>query len=374
LKRSTDILIIGGGILGLSTAYYAAISKLGKVTLIENDKIGRGASSRNIGAIREQFDNAAMINLMRLGIDLWERLPADLEWNLLFDQKGRLTVARSEETLKRLTAAVELQNNLGVKSELLTSKETVDMVPFVNQDDLHGAAFNARDGMIHHDAVLWAFERALRRNGVEVLEGVKCRRLNSTGGRASGVETSAGEITADHVVVSAGEQSDPLLQTLGINIPLLTLRREAIVTEPYRAFLPVVFTDAMREFIITQTLRGEIVGDTKYADDSNIQEPEVTLSFAKRMASDVCYNFPSLGRITLLRQWAGIYNTTPDRLGIAGTVSGIEGLLLATGFGGQGFMVAPAIGKSIVEIVESNKTPDVLKPFSCSRFFSGASC
>jgi sarcosine oxidase subunit beta len=368
LNRNTDILIIGGGILGLGVAYYAAKLKLGRITLIESNKIGRGASSRNIGVIREQFDNAAMVNLMHQSIDLWQELCSDLSWNLLFDQKGRLTVARSEDTMQRITQAVKLQNSLGVKSKLLSAKEAIEMLPFLNREELYGATFNQRDGMIHHDAVLWAFERALRENNVEIIEGIECMKIISVGGKAIGIESSIGDIRAEKIVVAAGSYTRSLLLTVGVDLPLITLRREAMVTEPYKHFLPVVFTDALREFVITQTLRGEVVGDTKYADDSSVGQPLVTLTFARRIAKDIRDNFPRLANITLLRQWAGIYNTTSDKLGVVGQIASISNLFVVTGFGGQGFMVSPAVGKSTAEFISLGKEPDVLKPFDCSRF------
>ena len=368
MDRKTDILIIGGGILGLSIAYYAARSKLGRVTLVEGDRIGRGASSRNIGVIREQFGNSAMVNLMHLSIDLWEELSSRLRWNLLFDQKGRLTVARSEATMRSIKEAVELQNCLGVKSRLLTPEEAIEVLPFLNGNDLYGASFNGRDGMVHHDAVLWAFEKALRENSVDILEGVECSKILSSCGTVTGVETSAGQIKAEKTVVASGNNSRTLLLTAGVDIPLITLRREAMVTEPYKHFLPVVFTDAIREFVITQTLRGEVVGDTKYVDSSEVYEPQVTLTFAKKIAADIRYNFPKLGKIAILRQWAGLYTATPDKLGVAGKVIGIENLLVASGFGGQGFMVSPAVGELMAEILSTQRTPNILKPFDCSRF------
>lgn len=371
MERRGDIVILGGGVIGLSIAYYASKLNLGRILIVEKNKVGRGASSRNLGGIREQFSNEPMIRLAHYSIGIWEKLPEELRWNLLFDQKGYLIIARSEKQLEQLKYNVSLQNRLGVKSKLLSPEQVLEMIPFVQAPDLFGGSYNHRDGTAHHDAVLWAFERAVRRNHVEILEDTECNSIIATGGKAVGVNTSAGEIKAGKIVNATGVYSKDLAKTVGLELPIKSFRRETLVTEPYKHFLKPVFWDLSLGLMMSQTLRGEVLCDTRDPGVNESREIEASYEFARKLAREMLLLFPSLMNIHILRQWAGQYDVTPDGSPILGEVHAIENLYLASGYSGHGFMISPAVGKLFAELFSTGKSPDLFRPFRFNRFAEG---
>jgi heterotetrameric sarcosine oxidase beta subunit len=368
LKRQTDILIVGGGVIGLIIAHFASRAGLGKITLIEKDTLGKGASSRNLGGVREQFSIAPTINMMRFSVDAWEKLPKELEWNILYDQRGYLMLARAEEQFQQLKRNVSLQNSLGVNSRILSPSEAAKMAPFVPEEGLMGASFNQRDGTVHHDAVLWALERSARRNGVEILEHVECTKILTASGKATGVETSAGEIDASKVVVAAGVFSKDLCQPVGVELPIMSFRREVVVCEPYKSFVRPVVWDLMTGLFLVQTLRGEVLCDTRDPDPNQSRETEATAAFLKKLATEIVQVFPKLGGLHVLRHWAGLYDVTKDGSPILGTLDELENLYPAAGFSGHGMMLSAAVGKLYAELLATGKVPALLEPFGLRRF------
>jgi heterotetrameric sarcosine oxidase beta subunit len=371
LNRTSDILVLGGGIAGLSIAYYAAKKQLGKIALVERDRIGRGASSRNLGGVREQFSNEPTVKLMKRGLDIWERLPAELGWNLLYDQKGYLLVARTESEFEQLKTNVKRQNGLGVRSRILSREEVLEMVPTLKAPDVVGASFNQRDGTVHHDAVLWAFERAVKKMGVEVLEGVKCRNIITASGKAVGAVTSAGEIKARKVVNATGVYSKDLAAAVGLDLPIKSFRREAAVTESYKSVLKPVVWDLPLGVALSQTLRGEILCDTRDPGNEESREQDVSYSFVSKLAREIKTLFPSLCGVRVLRQWAGQYDVSADGSPLLGEPEQLENLVLASGFSGHGLMMSPVIGEQLADMFATGNIPPLISPFRFERFAEG---
>ena len=370
-ERSAEVLVVGGGVVGLSIAYNCAKMRIGKVLLIDKGKIGRGASSRNLGGVREQFSNEPMIKLTQYSIDIWEKLSGELQWNVLFDQKGYLMLARTEAQAEQIHQNVKLQNSLGVKSVLLSRERVLEMLPQLKSDDVICASFNNRDGSVHHDAVLWGYERAARRMGVEILEDVECFKFVSSSGEIKGTETSAGLILAKKLVNATGVFSKDLAATVGVDLPIKSYRREVVVTESYKHFLKPVFWDLSTGLLLSQTLRGEVLCDTRDPWNEESRETTVSLTFIKKLAKELHELFPQLTGLNLLRQWSGSYDVTPDGSPILGEDDTVKGLYFASGFTGHGLMVAPALGRLFSEYISSGKKPELLRPFRLSRFAEG---
>ncbi len=368
MRRKTELLILGGGIMGLTIAYYAARRGLRDITVVDRGRVGRGASSRNSAVVRETYAEESMIRVCQLGITLWEGLSRELRWNILFDQKGHLSLLSTEAHLKTANASLSLQKSLGVRSRLLQPEEAASVVPFLDKGRILGAVYHPRGGSIHHDAAIWAFEKAVRAMGVTILEGVNCERIAVASEKAYGVITSAGEIDASKVVVAAGNSSVALYGQLGISVPIRTLQREAMVTEPYKRFLRPVVSDRSNGLLMNQTLRGEIVIDHNQEPVEEFQGLRSTYWFAKEVARDVCRLFPALQHVRIVRQWAGEYDLSPDRSPILGEVGPIENLYLCAGFSGHGFMMAPAIGALFAELFSTGSPPDLLRRFGIDRF------
>jgi heterotetrameric sarcosine oxidase beta subunit len=354
--------------MGLSIAHYASRLGLKEITIIDRGPVGRGASSRNSAVVRETYAEEGMVKICQMGITLWEGLSRELGWNLLFDQKGHLALLKTEGQLESARAAVKLQNSLGVKSRLIDPDEASSIVPLLKKDKIVAAVYHRRGGSIHHDAAIWGFEKSVRRSGVEIIEGVTCERITTAGDRAVGAVTSAGEVQADRVVVAAGNNSVALYNRLGVNLPIRTLQREAMVTEAYKRFLGPVIADRSNGLLLNQTLRGEVVIDHNQEEVERFQQLQATFWFAKQVAKDVCALFPELRHVRIIRQWAGEYDLSPDRAPVLGEVDPIENLYLCAGFSGHGFMMAPAVGMLFAELLSTGRYPDLLEKFRMTRF------
>ena len=371
MDRKSDVVIVGGGVIGLSIAYNLAKEGLGDILLLERERIGRGASSRNLGGIREQFSSEAMTRIMRFSLDLWDDLPRELGWNVLLDHKGYLIVARTEQQLQQLNRMVEMHKRVGVRSRIVSPSEVHGMVPSLGAPDVLGASFNKRDATIHHDAVLWALEEAAKKHGVNMREAVECRGIRVLSGKTAGVETSAGTITAGRVIIAAGAFTKGLASPLGIDLPIKSYSREAMVTEPYKFFMKPVFWDLTTALFLVQTLRGEVLCDTRDPDRGESQETEATSDFSRSFSRQLSELFPSLTGLRLLRSWAGLYDVCIDGSPILGPVNEPENLYFAAGFSGHGMMLSPAVGRLYAEMIGTGRVPDLLRPFRFSRFAEG---
>lgn len=372
MERKSDLLIVGGGIMGLCIAHYASKLGIRNITIIDRGKVGRGSSTRNSGVVRETYADEPMIKICQRGITLWEDLSAELGWNLLFDQKGHLSVMRDETHLVSSTKAVRLQNSLGVKSRILQPDEVASRVPFMRRDGVVGGVFHARGGSIHHDATIFAFERAVRHAAVEIIEGTSCTKIDLSSGRAVGAQTGAGEIRASQVILAASNSTVALSRELGVELPVRTLQREAMVTEPYKRFLGPVVNDRSTGLLLNQTLRGEVVIDHNQEEVEDWNGLQATLWFARSVANDVCNLFPPLQHVRITRQWAGEYDLTPDRGPILGEIGAAEGLHVCVGFSGHGLMMAPAIGELFAELLAKGNPPTLMQQFALSRFRKAA--
>jgi len=372
MERKAEVLIVGGGIMGLCIAYYASKMGIRGITIIDRGKVGRGASTRNSSVLRETYAEEWMIRICQRGITLWEGLSGELNWNLLFDQKGHLSVLREEGHLQSAIKAVLLQNSFGVRSSILQPDEVFSIIPFARREGILGAVYHKRGGSIHHDATIFAFEKAVRKIGVEIIEGLECERLEVSGGKVTGAKTSAGEVKAPKVIVAASNNTVSLCRQLGVDLPIKTFQREAMVTEPYKRFLKPVVNDRSTGLLLNQTLRGEIVIDHNQEEVQDWNGLDATLWFARAVSNDICELFPPLQHVRIIRQWSGDYDLTPDRGPILGDVGAAEGLHVCSGFSGHGLMMAPAVGELFGELLAKGVPPPLMKRFDLARFAAPA--
>lgn len=183
-----------------------------------------------------------------------------------------------------------------------------------------------------------------------------------------GAETSAGDIGASKVVVTSGVHSKDICQTIGVELPIMSFRREVVVCEPYKSFVRPVVWDLITGLFLVQTLRGEVLCDTRDPDPNQSRETEATLAFLKKLAGEMIEVFPKLGGLHVLRHWAGLYDVTTDGSPILGTLDEIENLYPAAGFSGHGMMISPAVGKLYAEMFATSRVPALLEPFGLRRF------
>jgi sarcosine oxidase subunit beta len=303
---------------------------------------------------------------------LYEGLSQELGFNVLFSQQGHLTLAHTDASMKGLRERAATNTLLGVESRIIDRKELGRLVPDLDLSDrprypVQGALFHPPGGIIRHDAVVWGYARGADRRGVQIHPSTRVTGIRVVSGQVEAVETDRGTIRTDTVVNATAGWCSTLARMVGIDLPITTHPLQACVTERLKPFLDKVIVSANLHVYISQTDRGEVVlGEeiNPYTSYSN----RSTLRFLENAAAHTLELFPCLHNVRILRQWAGICDMTPDYSPIMGTVPQVRGFLLDVGWGTYGFKAGPVSGKRIAELIVTGKTPDLIQPFSITRF------
>ena len=375
LKDRYQVVIIGGGVHGVSTAYY--LTKLGikDIAVLDKGYLGGGASARTTAIIRANYITAEGIPFFNESLKLYEGLAKELNFNILFNQMGRLDLGHTDAAVYGLRMRTEFNRLLGVDSRMVGPKEVKDLVPPIDLREgkpfpILGALYHPPCGVVRHDAVVWGFAREANNGGVELHPFTEVTGIDRTNGHVSGVETSRGFVQADTVLSTTAGWSSTIAAMVDLNLPLTTHPLEVMVTEPLKPFLHKTISSANLHAYVYQTDRGEVViggGVDPYQSYSQ----RSSLRPIEELAAHTLEMFPCMGQVKVLRQWSGLCDMSPDYAPIMGTVQGLDGFVLSCGWGSWGFKAAPAAGKSIAQLISTGETPDLIKPFGLSRFHTG---
>jgi sarcosine oxidase subunit beta len=370
-RRNMRIIIIGGGVQGMACAFALAKRGVDSIILLEAQRIGYGASSRNGGGIRAQFRHEVNIRLAIWSMRLFDRLTADLGYQILLHHSGYMYLHFDEKTARQAEQEAKLHNRLGVRTRLISPREVSKIVPGLNTQGMLFAQYNPDDASCHHDALLWAYLRVLRRMGVEIREKVEVIGLEKQGGRIIGARVTDRLIKGDQVIVAAGAWSKKLLNTVGVVVPTQPWRREQMVAESMQHFLKPFVIDKQRGISFHQTIRGEILGNAHVP----VHEPSMNWNATRPLIetfSRYLYNlFPALTKMSIIRQWAGTRDFTPDGTPIFGPMPSVEGLWAICGQSGVGFMLAPAIAEAIAQAIVGRDPGVDFEIYSPRRFELG---
>ena len=355
----THILIIGGGISGLSIAYNLVLRGIKDIVVVEKSYIGSGSTGRCATGIRASFTSEEHVVLMKHSIELWkEYVKGELGENgLYYNQKGYVWLATKDETLQMFTKLVKLHNSLGVPTRIIDIDELKEKVPPIRTDGIVGAMFDPTAGKSYPFDTLFAFYKTLRKRGVRIEVHTKVQKLLTGNGKVLGAKTDKGVIEADVVVIAAGSESRDLLKPLGIELPIKNMPRHVMITEAYKpAFEPLVIDwDSPGAPYIVQTKEGNF-----YIGRDIEEEPELSL-YSQRIdympfaIKPLIRFFPWLENTRILRYWMGYYITTPDHHPIYGPVEEYSNIYIATGYSGHGYMMGPITGKIITEWILDGK-------------------
>jgi sarcosine oxidase subunit beta len=374
-QASYDVIIIGGGGHGLATAaYLARMPGQRKIALLEKGWLGGGNTARNTAIIRSNYlqDDSARIYDHALG--LWAGLSQDLGSNVLFSQRGVLTLAHCDRDLRQGRRQVFANLRQGVEAEWLSPQQVAERCPPLNLDGSRwpvlGASWQPSGGVARHDAVLWAYAQVASALGVDIVENCPVSALRCQGGAITGVETPHGLIQAPQVALIAAAQSAPLAATAGVALPLSAKPLQAMVSEPVKPILdPVVLSSTVGVYV-SQTDKGELVfGAGTDAPASTVTRGSWAV-VEDQMAAVVAL-FPSFSRLRLLRTWAGVVDLTPDASPVVGETA-VKGLFVNCGWGTGGFKAIPASGQLFAHQLATGQAHDLLRPFALDRFQRGA--
>jgi len=363
-----EVIIIGAGVIGCSIAYHLAKMGCHDVTILEKNLIGSGSTDRCAGGIRQQFSTEANIRLSVESVRFFERFEEEIGHPADFRQNGYLMLATTEAELEIFRQSVALQRSLGAEVNLLSSQEAREIVPGLNVDDVLGATHCSDDGYADPYSVVQGFASAARRLGVKIHPETEVTGIMRTG-RTWCLTTSKGKLQSPTVVVATGAWSGQVGKMLGVDIPVHPSRRHIFVTTPLHEIAknaPMV-VEFCNGFWFRREGPGLIFGMR------NPEEPEsfdisVDWGFLPTIAETASHRLPFLKDMGVVRAQAGLHEDTPDANAIIDGVPGMEGLYLACGFSGHGFMHSPAVGRLVASLVLEKQAISELAPFTLERF------
>ncbi|MFN3545946.1 MAG: sarcosine oxidase subunit beta family protein [Mesorhizobium sp.] len=374
-KPSYGAVIIGGGGHGLATAYYLAKNHgIRDVAVIEKAWLGGGNTGRNTTTIRSNYFYPESVALYDFALKLYEGLGRELNYNIMFSQRGVLTVAHSEGEMEIAARTVNAMQINGTDAELLTPEQAFDKAPLLNRDagaryPVFGAVWQGRAGVARHDAVAWGYARAADGLGVDIIQDCEVTDFLVENGRCAGVETSRGTIRAGSVGLAVAGHSSVLAAKAGFRLPIQSYSLQAMVSEPVKPCLDTVVLYMGTGTYLFQSDKGEIVVGggldriPSYAQRGNPPMQRTVLSGMLEM-------FPSFGQLKMLRQWAGNVDVVPDSSPLIGP-SPLPGLYLNCGWGTGGFKSIPAGGWLLAHLMATGSHHAISRPFDLDRFAAG---
>lgn len=375
VDRSYDAVIIGGGVHGLATAYYLAANHgLTNVAVVDKGYIGGGGSGRNTAIIRSNYLTPEGVQFYDRSLQLYRNLATDLNYNVMFARRGHLTLAHSDSSLRTMHWRAEVNKLQGVDSRVIGPEEIKKLVPYMDTTEqvrypIAGGLYHPPGGIIRHDAVVWGYARAADGLGVHIHQNTEVQGISVQHGKVEGVHTNRGRIDAPVVVNCTAGWSSTVAEMAGVRLPVETFPLQAAVTEPVRPFLDTVVVSGTLHVYVSQTDRGELVFGAS-VDPFSSYSTRGSLEFVEGLAGHVLQLMPSLSKMRLLRQWAGLCDMTPDFSPIMGFTP-VEGFFVDVGWGTYGFKAGPVSGEAMAACIATNRTPEIIAPFDLARFSDG---
>lgn len=373
MKNKADIVIIGGGVIGAAVAFF--LSKLGvkDIVIIEKEEL-LGAASTGLcaGGIRQQFGTKINTRICMESVKIFENFENIVGEKIEFTQAGYLFLAAKDETFKNFKTNAEMQKSLGLPVDILTPAQIKEKVPFVNADDLTGGTFCQKDGFADPNEVTQAFANAARRNGAVIYNKTEALGIKLNGNKIAAVVTNRGEIQTPVLVNAAGAWAQGIAKMAGVDLPVLPYRRQIFITKPFKELPEVI--PMIVDFDAGVYMRKESGGVLMGKADPN-EAPGINLhvdwDFMTTVVELALHRIPVLEKADMMRGWAGLYEITPDHHAVLGKTPEVEGLILANGFSGHGFMQAPAVGKIIAELIVNGKPGIDISELALTRFKEG---
>lgn len=349
----TQIIIIGGGVMGASTAYHLALKGCTDIVLLEKDPFfGQGATGRCAGGIRYQFSTEINIRLSQLSLPMLERFEEETGQAIDLRWPGYLFLLTNEQDIQKFRSNVHLQHSLGVQTQWLSGDDIRQRVPQLAAADVLAGTYHDKDGLADPNGVVAGYISAARRLGVKALTDTAVTHIETKDGRIIAVQTNHGRIACEKIVNAAGPWSAVVSDLAGVPLPVTPIRRQMLTTTP----MPAIPADFPFIIDFAQSLYFHREGEGLLTGMSNPNQPP---GLDQRVDEEWewIHMEAAIKRLPLLAQagrqsaWAGLYEVTPDAHPIFGPVPALQGYYLVTGFSGHGFMHGPIAGLLMSEII-----------------------
>ncbi len=375
-KKNYDAIIIGGGGHGLATAYYLAKEHgITNVAVVEKGYLGGGNTARNTTIIRSNYlwDEAAQ--LYELSLKLWEGLSQELNYNVMFSQRGVLNLGHNLQDMRDIERRVNANRLNGIDGEVVTPERIKEIAPLINisrnsRYPILGASWQPRGGTARHDAVAWGYARGADALGVDMIQQTEVTGIRRKDGAVVGVETTNGFIGARKVACVTAGSSGLVAAMAGIRLPVESRPLQAMVSEPVKPCLDtVVMSNAVHGYV-SQSDKGDLVIGAG-VDSYNGYGQRGSFNVIEHTVQAICELFPAFSRVQMNRQWGGIVDTCPDACPIISKTS-VDGLYFNCGWGTGGFKATPGSGFVFADTVANDRPHPLAAAFNIDRFNTGA--
>ena len=372
MEKTADVVIIGGGIIGLSIAYYLGLKKAGRIVLFEKGQLGEGSTSRCVGGIRTQFSTEINILFSLESLKTFEQFKEEFGIDPEYKRVGYLFLATTDDERDLFKKNMKLQKQFNIPVEALAPDEIRARWPYLRTDDILEGAFCSWDGYAGPNEVLTGFANGARSAGVKIYEGTEVMRILSAKGKIEGVRTREREISTSLVINAAGPYAGSIGEMVGVNIPVKPIRRQVFITAPFYLTghaIPLTI-DFHRGWYFRQEGEGLLLSGP--LDRESSFNLSVDWEAMAETSENAMHRVPILEAAHIARGWAGLYEISPDHHAILGEVPGIKGFILANGFSGHGFQHSPAVGNVIAELIMDGETTTAdISSLSIERFERG---
>lgn len=370
LTGCSDVVVVGGGVMGTSAAFHLAEAGV-SVVLLERDELAGGSTSRAAGGVRANFSDELNISLGQRSLELFADFPQRPGQEIDLHRSGYLFILTRPEDVELFTASVALQNSLGVESRMVDVDEACRLSPLLNPEGVLAAAWSPNDGHCTPESVVQGYASGARRHGAVVRTGVEVTGIDSSGGHITAVHSTDGSIQTGCVIDCAGAWSPQIAAYVGVDLPVTPYKRELLVTEPMPEPIEMAFTiDYATSFYWHREGPGILTGFSRKDVDPGFDTSR-DADFPERLAELAAVRAPALLDLGVRSGWAGLYEVTPDHNALLGESKSVSRFLYATGFSGHGFLQGPAIGEILRDMYLGVAPFIDVSPLDVERFTTG---
>ncbi|MEV4290969.1 FAD-binding oxidoreductase [Nonomuraea bangladeshensis] len=372
LPRRAAVVIIGGGVMGVSIAYELAAAGVRDVVLLDKGPLGSGSTCKAAGGVRAQFSDRVNIELAVRSLETFEHFAERFGQEIDLHRPGYLFLLDTPEAVAEFERNVAVQNDLGVPSRMIPVREAAALSPLISTDGLLAAAFSPSDGHCTPESVVLGYAGAARRLGARLLPGCAATGIELADGAVTAVLTEGGRIETETVICAAGAWSREVGAWAGVDLPVTPLRRQILVTEPVPGLPPTAFTiDFGTTFYFHREGPGLLLGMSD-PDETPGFKLDRSDAWLPRLGEAMARRAPALMETGVATGWAGLYEVTPDHNALIGAAPGVERFLYATGFSGHGFLMGPAVGEVMRDLYLGREPFTDVSGFDARRFARSA--